>query len=142
MKEEEREDFLNNFNKDENLIGFAVMGGIFSEGIDLVGEKLIGAVIVGVGMPMISFERNIIKDYYDSNGGKGFEYAYTYPGMNKVLQASGRVIRSKEDKGAVLLIDDRYRTGKYKSLFPREWMDYKMVNKLTLEKNLKNFWRS
>lgn len=142
MGESEREDFLNNFNKYENLVGFAVMGGIFSEGIDLVGEKLIGAVIVGVGMPMISFERNIIKDYYDSNGGKGFEYAYTYPGMNKVLQASGRVIRSKEDKGSVLLIDDRYGTGIYRSLFPWEWMDYKRVNGFTLERNLKNFWRS
>lgn len=140
MDEVEREAFLQTFNEENDLIAFAVMGGIFSEGIDLVGKKLIGAVIVGVGMPMISFERNIIRDYFDSTGEDGFEYAYTYPGMNKVLQGSGRVIRSKRDKGAVLLIDSRYRTKKYKSLFPREWRNYNMINSGNLMKRLKEFW--
>lgn len=140
MNEIEREDFLQTFNEEDDIIGFAVIGGIFSEGIDLVGEKLIGAVIVGVGMPMISFERDIIKDYFGSIGKNGFEYAYTYPGMNKVLQGSGRVIRSAEDKGAVLLIDDRYKTNKYKSLFPREWKDYKSTNKSIIKENLRDFW--
>lgn len=140
MDEIERERFLETFSEENDLIAFAVMGGIFSEGIDLVGEKLIGAVVVGVGMPMISFERNIIRDYFNHIGGEGFEYAYTYPGMNKVLQGAGRVIRSQNDKGAVLLIDDRYRTNKYKSLFPIEWSNYRNVNEKTIKKSLKSFW--
>lgn len=140
MDEIEREAFLQTFNEEDDLIAFAVMGGIFSEGIDLVGEKLIGAVIVGVGMPMISFERNIIKDYFAARGKDGFEYAYTYPGMNKVLQGSGRVIRSPSDRGAVLLIDDRYRTNKYRALFPREWRNHKNINKKTIKDTLNIFW--
>ena len=140
MNEIEKEEYLQTFNHENNLIAFAVIGGIFSEGIDLVGEKLIGAIIVGVGMPMISFERNIIKEYFELNEKDGFEYAYTYPGMNKVLQGSGRVIRSPDDRGAVLLIDDRYRTNKYRSLFPGEWRNYKRVNKNTIKQSLKLFW--
>ncbi len=95
------------------------MGGIFSEGIDLVGDKLIGAIIIGVGLPQICFERNIIKDYFDHHENKGFDYAYTYPGINKVLQSAGRVIRSEEDKGSVLLIDDRFTTYRYKKTIPK-----------------------
>lgn len=141
MSEVEREEFLNRFNEEDNLIAFAVMGGIFSEGIDLTGEKLIGAIIVGVGLPMICFERNIIKDYYDHNLGEGFEYSYVYPGMNKVLQAAGRVIRSPEDRGAILLIDDRYKTNRYKELFPKEWQGYENIwNENVLINILKNFW--
>ena len=140
MNEREREAFLRDFDKKDDLIGFAVMGGIFSEGIDLEGEKLLGAVIIGVGMPMISFERNIIKDYFNSQGENGFEYAYTYPGMNKVMQGAGRVIRSQNDKGSVLLIDSRYRDKKYKSLFPGEWRNYKAVNEKNLKGTLEKFW--
>ena len=140
MNEVEREGFLEAFDEEEDLIAFAVMGGIFSEGIDLVGEKLIGALVIGVGMPMISFERNIIKDYFNHIGENGFEYAYTYPGMNKVLQGAGRVIRSQDDKGAVLLIDSRYRTNKYKNLFPSEWKDYQIVNDNNLSQSLQEFW--
>lgn len=140
MDEIEREAFLRAFSEEDDLIAFAVMGGIFSEGIDLVGEKLIGAVIVGVGMPMISFERNIIRDYFNHIGEDGFEYAYTYPGMNKVLQGAGRVIRSKDDRGAVLLIDSRYRTNKYKSLFPIEWRNHRNIDKRNVDKSLKLFW--
>lgn len=141
MSESEREDFLQKFSEEDDLIAFAVMGGIFSEGIDLTGEKLIGAVIVGVGLPQICFERDIIKDYFNHNIGEGFEYAYVYPGMNKVLQGAGRVIRSEEDRGVVLLIDDRYKTSRYKDLFPGEWDHYKSIrNKEVMEKLLDEFW--
>ncbi|MGL5150174.1 MAG: ATP-dependent DNA helicase [Clostridium sp.] len=118
MKEEERVDFLSNFHKDEPILAFCVIGGLFSEGIDLPGEKLIGALIIGVGLPMISYERDIIKEFF---GELGFDYAYIYPGINKVMQAAGRVIRTESDVGSVLLIDDRYLTTKYKGLLPKEW---------------------
>lgn len=141
MTESEREDYLNRFSQEEDVIGFAVLGGIFSEGIDLRGDKLIGACIVGVGLPQICFERNIIKEYFDNSIGRGFDYAYTYPGMNKVLQAAGRVIRSESDRGAVLLIDDRYGTKRYKDLFPREWSHFKRIsNRAHIEGLLEEFW--
>lgn len=143
MTEEQREEFLNHFNQDENVVAFAVMGGIFSEGIDLTGERLIGAVIVGVGLPQICFQRDIIKDYFNHNMGEGFEYAYVYPGMNKVLQAAGRVIRSETDRGAVLLIDDRYSTFRYKELFPNEWSHHKRIySKENLTLLLEEFWEN
>lgn len=118
LTEEHREKFLNNFSINKNILAFCVIGGIFSEGIDLPGEKLIGAIVVGVGFPKINIENDIIKDYYEENG---FDYAYVYPGINKIMQAVGRVIRTEEDKGRVLLIDDRYSNPKYKTLLPREW---------------------
>ena len=121
MNEDEKEAFLAEFNGGKDLVAFAVLGGTFSEGIDLVGELLIGAVVVGVGMPLVGFWRNIIKDYFDHTLGEGFHYAYTYPGMNKVLQAVGRVIRTEEDKGSILLIDDRYDKNLYRYLMPSEW---------------------
>lgn len=111
MTEEDREEFINNFREKRNVIGVCVLGGIFSEGIDLPGDMLIGAVIVGVGYPKISIEREIIKDYFNE---KGYDYSYIYPGINKVLQAAGRVIRTELDEGRVLFIDDRYLSGKYK----------------------------
>ncbi len=141
MTEEEREAYLSRFDHDENVIAFAVLGGIFSEGIDLTGDKLIGACIVGVGLPQICFERDIIKDYFNNSIGQGFDYAYTYPGMNKVLQAAGRVIRSETDRGAVILIDDRYGTNRYKSLFPSEWSHHKNIaNKAQVQRLLEEFW--
>ncbi|TCM96522.1 Rad3-related DNA helicase [Paenibacillus sp. BK033] len=123
MSEEERDAFLAAFapgNKSA-LVGFAVMGGIFSEGIDLVGDRLTGVAIVGVGLPQVGLERNIIKDYFDRQGKNGFEYAYVFPGMNKVLQAGGRLIRSENDRGTLLLIDDRYAQPQYARLLPPEW---------------------
>jgi len=143
MKEEEREIFLDEFNgNDEIMVAFAVLGGIFSEGIDLIGDKLIGAIIVGVGLPQICLERNIVREYFQEKKKVGYEYSYMYPGMNKVLQAAGRVIRTEKDRGIVLLIDDRFTTYKYKQLYPREWMGYKRVNNLnTLKNQLKFFWR-
>ncbi len=143
MTEEEKENFLKYFkeNNSESMLAFAVMGGLFSEGIDLVGEKLIGAAIISVGLPKISIERDIILDYYRDKNNKGYEYAYMYPGMNKVLQAAGRVIRTENDRGIVLLIDERFLSGTYKALFPYSWSNYKVVyNKTQLEKELKEFW--
>ncbi|QZY53922.1 ATP-dependent DNA helicase [Crassaminicella profunda] len=123
MNEEQREDYLRAFEENPKipLVGFAVMGGIFGEGIDLKGNRLIGAIIVGVGLPQICLERNIIKDYFNEKNNNGFNYSYIYPGMNKVLQAAGRVIRTEKDKGVVLLIDERFNYASYKRIFPREW---------------------
>jgi len=138
--EKEREEFLSRFNDCDNLLAFAVMGGVFSEGIDLVGEKLIGAAIVGVGLPLVSEERDVISRYYDKTLGSGFEYAYMFPGMNKVLQAAGRVIRSEEDKGVVLLIDDRFTTNRYLSLFPHEWKNFVTLSTNDIQEVLNKFW--
>lgn len=123
LSEEQRLEFLELFieNPKETFVAFAVMGGVFSEGIDLVGSRLCGAIIIGVGLPLITIERDIIKEYYNAKNGNGFDYAYTYPGFNKVLQAAGRVIRTEEDKGYIMLIDSRFSERKYKDMFPLEW---------------------
>lgn len=118
MDDADKENFINNFRNKNNVLGIAVLGGVFSEGIDLPGEMLVGAVVVGVGYPKISVEREIIKDCFNE---KGYDYSYIYPGINKVLQAVGRVIRTEEDKGKALLIDDRYFNKKYELLLPSEW---------------------
>lgn len=130
MDENERDEFLKAFveNPQETLVAFVVLGGIFSEGIDLKGDRLIGAAIVGVGLPQLCLERDIIKDYFEQSVKKGYDYAYTYPGMNKVMQAAGRVIRSLEDKGVVLLIDDRFSSYQYRPLFPEHWQHARMVS--------------
>jgi len=131
MSEEDREKFLDQFqdNSQENTIGFAVLGGVFSEGIDLVGDRLTGVVIVGVGLPQLSLERDIIKDYFNEVEKNGYHYSYVFPGMNKVLQAAGRLIRTEEDSGTILLIDDRYMTSLYQSLFPVEWSHFSVSRK-------------
>ena len=143
MKEEEREAFISNFKADmeETLVGFAVMGGVFGEGIDLAGDKLSGAVIVGVGLPQICLERDIIREYFEKEKGQGFEYAYVYPGINKVMQAVGRVIRTQKDKGVVLLIDERFSKDTYKNLLPEEWMPMQRIkNNITTAESVKKFW--
>ncbi|AQR97956.1 ATP-dependent DNA helicase [Clostridium saccharoperbutylacetonicum] len=122
MSEEEKREFLSKFKENRNLLMLCVLGGMFSEGIDLPGEQLIGSVIVGVGYPMISMNNEMIKDFYNENG---YDYAYVFPGINKVQQAVGRVIRTETDKGRILLIDDRYATNKYKLLLPSEWYPIK-----------------
>ncbi|WP_047985480.1 ATP-dependent DNA helicase [Ornithinibacillus californiensis] len=131
MSEVEREDFLAEFDSErtERLVGFAVLGGIFSEGVDLKGDRLQGVIVVGVGMPQIGFERNIMKDYFQSVGKNGFDYAYVYPGMNKVLQAGGRLIRSDSDTGVIALVDDRFLQRKYQALLPYEWQHYRVVER-------------
>lgn len=144
MTEEEREEFLGEFEKvrEKPLVGFCVMGGIFSEGIDLTGERLVGAVIVGTGLPKVCTEREILKQYFDEKGMGGFAYAYLYPGMNKVLQSAGRVIRTAADKGCILLLDERFRRGEYQRLYPREWKQPVFGNLSDLKKALKDFWKS
>lgn len=118
ITEVEKDEFLENFREDSSILAFAVVGGMFSEGVDLPGKRLIGAVIVGVGFPKISIENDIIANYFNDIG---FDYAYTYPGINKVLQCAGRVIRTEEDKGFILLVDNRYLSKKYRDMLPEEW---------------------
>ena len=143
MSEPERDTFLAAFSVEhgETLVGFAVLGGIFGEGIDLVGERLIGAVIVGVGLPQLCIERNLIRDYFQEQNAAGFEYAYTFPGMNRVLQAVGRVIRSDTDRGVVLLIDARFNETRYRRLFPAWWKYLRVRHKDGLREALGNFWK-
>ena len=119
LSESQKEEYLAQFSLKNNVVGFTVVGGMFSEGVDLPGDKLIGAIIVGVGFPKVSIENNIIQEYFDSNG---FDYSYTYPGINKVLQSAGRVIRTETDKGRVLLIDNRYNNSKYRFILPSDWI--------------------
>lgn len=142
MTEAEREAFLAEFTDDtaETRIGLCVLGGVFGEGIDLKGERLIGAVIVGTGLPLVCDERELFRRYYDEKNGTGFDSAYLYPGMNKVQQAAGRVIRTAEDKGAVLLLDDRFAGNQYVSLFPKEWYPYETVSIRTMSEQLQDFW--
>ena len=160
MDEISREDFLKKFegnetidlqadigmeieyDEDRYLIGFCVLGGIFSEGIDLKNDSLIGAIIVGTGLPQVCYEREILKDYFDEHGGNGFDYAYRYPGMNKVLQAAGRVIRTAEDIGTIALLDERFLQPSYLRLFPREWNDFQVVSQDNVQKNIERFWDS
>ena len=143
MTEPEREVFLAAFSVEhrETLVGFAVLGGIFGEGIDLVGERLIGAVIVGVGLPQLCVERNLIRDYFQKQNAAGFEYAYTFPGMNRVLQAVGRVIRSDNDRGVVLLIDARFDETRYRRLFPAWWKYLRVRHTDGLREAVGNFWK-
>ncbi|WHY64797.1 ATP-dependent DNA helicase [Neobacillus sp. SuZ13] len=126
MTEPEREAFLEAFkpNQTETLLGFAVLGGIFSEGVDLIGDRLNGVVVIGVGLPQLCFERNLIKDHFNQQNKNGYDYAYVYPGMNKVLQAGGRLIRSEEDLGTIVLIDDRFLKHQYQQLLPPEWQQF------------------
>ncbi|MFW6262881.1 MAG: helicase C-terminal domain-containing protein, partial [Thermotogota bacterium] len=143
MSESERESFLESFkhSPDITLVGFVLMGGIFGEGIDLIGSRLSGAIIVGVGLPQIGFDRDIIKNYYQKKIGKGWEYAYIIPGANKVMQAVGRVIRSHEDKGVVMLIDERFIHKPYPSIFPADWSHaISIKNEGELKNILKKFW--
>ncbi len=143
MSEEEREDFLELFelNTQKNVLGFCVLGGVFSEGIDLKHDRLIGVIVVGVGLPQICLERDIIKDYFNKINKLGYEYSYMYTGMTKVLQAAGRLIRTEEDKGVILLLDERFVYSNYQRLFPREWFPYTRVTNESIEKYLSEFWR-
>jgi Rad3-related DNA helicase len=141
MSEEEREEFLESFRDDgESLLGLCVLGGIFSEGIDLQGESLIGSIIVGTGIPMVCDENEIIKDYFDAHDGDGMKYAYIFPGFNKVLQAAGRVIRTHEDVGIVALLDYRFSYRSYRELFPREWQNIKRITLDDAPDILGRFW--
>jgi DNA excision repair protein ERCC-2 len=143
MSERERERFIGSFGTENRgtLVGFAVSGGVFAEGIDLAGERLSGAVVVGVGLPQVSPERETIREYFDRVSGQGFEFGYAYPGMNRVLQAAGRVIRTETDRGAVLLIDQRFSMPFYERLFPRHWHPVPRVRTTDeLDRTLAEFW--
>lgn len=165
MNEKEREEFLNRFRENGNnnpvtesleleniirmdieyeeektLLGFCVMGGIFSEGIDLKKDSLIGVIIVGTGLPQVCNEREILKDFFQSMGENGFNYAYRYPGMNKVLQAAGRVIRTAEDVGIVALLDERFLEPAYQKMFPREWEHFEVLGIHQIAKRVEKFW--
>lgn len=145
MNEEEREAFIQRFATEEGrtermLIGFCIMGGIFGEGIDLKNDSLIGAIIVGTGLPQVCFERDILMNYFNESGNNGFDYAYRYPGMNKVLQAAGRVIRTVDDIGIVALIDDRFLESAYQKMFPREWEHFEVVEVGNVAKRVEKFW--
>ncbi len=160
MNEADREEFLHlfegnvdlnienalnfeiSYEEDRYLIGFCVLGGIFSEGIDLKHDSLIGTIIIGTGLPQVCFEREILKNYFDDNGGNGFDYAYRFPGMNKVLQAAGRVIRTSDDIGIIALLDERFLQNSYVRLFPREWDSYQEVGLSQIEKKVERFWDS
>ncbi|MBO5623678.1 MAG: ATP-dependent DNA helicase, partial [Butyrivibrio sp.] len=158
MTEEAREAFLGRFSsgndidlsslihmdlevvEDKNVLGFCVMGGIFSEGIDLKYDSLIGVIVVGTGIPLVCNEREILRSYFDEKGADGFDYAYKYPGMNKVLQAVERVIRTESDTGIAVLLDDRFLKSDYRALFPREWKGYKVVSTNAVKTELSQFW--
>ena len=142
MTEAEREAFLIRFEEtpSEGLIGFCVMGGIFSEGIDLKAERLIGAIVVGPGLPQVCRERELLKNFYDARGEDGFFYAYLCPGMNKVLQSAGRVIRTEADEGVILLLDERFAAARYRNLFPAEWQAPQTCTLQTVQGCLAKFW--
>lgn len=142
MSEEEREAFLKDFEagRDRSFVGLCVLGGIFSEGIDLKAERLEGVIIVGTGLPMVCTEQEILKGYFDEHRENGYDYAYQYPGMNKVMQAAGRVIRTGEDRGVILLLDDRFLRPEVQGMFPREWSEYAPVTRNTVSGWLERFW--
>ncbi len=143
MSEEEKEAYLGRFqhSPQESLVGFCVMGGIFSEGIDLKADRLIGTIIVGTGLPMVCTEKEIFREYYEEKKGNGFAYSYLYNGMNKVLQSGGRVIRTEQDEGIIVLLDDRFLTRSYLELFPREWFPYTVANEFSIESVVESFWK-
>lgn len=143
MSEEEKESFLSCFvdKPKKTMVGLAVIGGAFSEGIDLVGERIIGVAVVGVGLPQLCFERDLIRDYFNKVENSGYEYAYVSPGINKVMQAIGRVIRSESDRGVALLIDDRYLTEEYHELFKNTYSNYEVVTCIEdIKEQVENFW--
>ena len=145
MREQEREAFLEEFEsfgqgQSGTLVALCVIGGVFSEGIDLKEDRLIGAIIVGTGLPMVCTEQDILKNYFDEKEKQGFDFAYQYPGMNKVMQAAGRVIRTMEDKGIILLLDERFLRNDYQTLFPREWGEYYVVNRGCVGQAVEDFW--
>lgn len=143
MGAREKEEFLSAFREDRGhlRVGFCVLGGVFGEGVDLPGSRLIGSIIFGVGLPGLSDERNMIEEYFDTSIGQGYDYAYTYPGMNHVLQAVGRVIRRDCDRGVAVLVDDRYAEPKYRALFPKHWQGIQYAgNARSVAEIMHRFW--
>ncbi len=142
MTEEDRAVFLQQFEEENGgLLGFCVLGGVFSEGIDLKGKSLIGVVVVSVGIPQIGTERDLIREHLEETKGKGYEYAYMYPGIGKVFQAAGRVIRTEEDEGIILLLDERFDQQRYYQLYPPDWFPVTRVQPDNLSEELEAFWK-
>lgn len=142
MNEMDREIFLENFYEDPRMtmVGFCVMGGVFAEGIDLTGSRLIGAIVVGCGLPQVGTRTELLRSYYEERTGEGFNYAYLYPGMNKVLQSAGRVIRTATDRGVIVLLDDRFLGSDCLRMFPREWTEYVPCRVDQIRAVLHDFW--
>ena len=142
MDHHEKTEFLKQFGKrpEQVLVGFAVLGGIFGEGIDLEGDRLSGAAVVGVGLPAVSYENELIRSYFNAAEGAGYQYAYQYPGINRVLQGAGRVIRTARDRGVVLLVDQRYARYGYRALLPRHWQPVRIPDSQALYDALAKFW--
>lgn len=143
MSEKAREGFLQEFKSanEKSTLGFMVLGGIFSEGIDMQGDSLIGTIIVGTGHPQVNSEGKLLRSFYDNKNGMGYDYAYTYPGMNKVLQAAGRLIRTEEDEGIIVLLDERFLTKRYMDTFPKEWNDYRISDIEHIGGLIDRFWK-
>ena len=143
MDETQKQAFLDLFQAQaESMVCFCVLGGMFAEGIDFKGEALIGVMIVGVGLPQINAESDLLRDYFEQAYGKGYAYAYQYPGMNKVLQAAGRLIRDRSDYGFILFMDDRYLSAQYRPLFPLHMRHYECIdNEVQLKETLHQFWK-
>ena len=142
MGEADRDLFLTEFKKEreKSLVAFCIAGGIFGEGIDLTGDLLSGVIIAGLPLPQVSFEQKILSDYFDRKYGEGFNYAYLYPAVNKVLQSAGRLIRTETDRGIIVLLDDRYTRPDVRALFPKEWDEITPVTIDTVEDVIKRFW--
>ena len=140
----ERNEIIDKFKSTtNNKVGFFVMGGVFSEGIDFIGDSLSGVIIIGVGLPMVCDENNIVRDYFENEYQKGFEYAYIYPGFTKVIQAVGRVIRDSSDMGVAILMDERFTYNKYQNLMPPHWTNIKIINNnYLLKKEISNFYKN
>ena len=141
MTEQDRQKFLDHFQPDGEITAFAVMGGVFGEGIDLKGRRLIGVVVAGVGLPQSGVERELIRDHW-KDADLGFEFAYQYPGMTRVLQTAGRVIRDAGDKGIICLVDRRFGETRYQALFPQEWQVQQASSIDALSCSMSNFWLS
>ncbi len=144
MREQQREEFLQEFAvpRDHSLVAFCVMGGIFGEGVDLREDQLIGAIIIGTGIPQIGGESEILRNFFDERDGNGFDYVYRFPGMNKVQQAAGRVIRTLSDVGVIALLDERFLQRDNRRLFPREWEDYRTTDLERVDSLLADFWKT
>ena len=139
MTEEDKQAFLAGFEGEQPVLGFAVLGGAFSEGIDLRGDRLIGTIILSVGLPQLGRERDLIREHMEKETGRGFEYAYMFPGMGRVLQAAGRVIRTEADRGVIVLLDRRFAQERYRRLYPAWWRP-QTIHLKNIETVLQDFW--
>lgn len=145
MEDAEKEAFLEEFEETDatrHLVGFCVMGGMFGEGVDLRSDRLIGSIVVGTGIPPVEPQRELLRAYFSGMGKNGYDFAYRFPGMNKVLQAAGRVIRTETDRGIVALLDERFGEAANRELFPVEWGQPEVTEGEQTISLIRRFWRS